>query len=620
MLGMVLAFLAGLPTPQDTATLDAPVYANEAYGVSLPRPFPDWVFEPGVGPQTTTVIFHPRAAPLRDQLWGALILATFPGQIPLRQLVESRLESTWRRRLGRSFALEASDSVTVAGLPAMRTLFSGAIDHVVLDVEEYAIARGGDLIVLQLRYPRGLPRDSIEAGYRRVVAGLRIRGGAPYGPTPPPAPAESVALAGVVPRTAWQAVAYHALVRYDADEVRADFAVKVNLVNWGASPADSVAVWVWPAFAVDSIRGDTALLASRTSGSISWVRLPDAAPPQGGAVLTVFFHVSAGDHALPAGLMQLTAAGAFATVDWLPRVQPSLDSAFQFVRTPRASVTLSFDLPDEWRAVAVGRLTSDGTALGRRHMTWSADQVATSGAAFALGPYRIVARPEGGIGVSVWLGPEDSSSSAAIDSLAAVVRTAWDFCSRAFGRLPMDEINVVETGIPVDRGFAGLLLVGRLATFGTDTTYAAAFRLRTGEITRELARTWWGNSAAAAGPGSAWITEAIPAWAGVAIRGVVEGDSVRQRLVGEADSAWHGLPREVDLPLGGAPVSASTDELLRTKGVAAIEAARRAAGDARFREALLTLAVEHRNASITLPDVLAGLGPASAAALRSFLF
>ena len=47
-------------------------------------------------------------------------------------------------------------------------------NHAVLDVEEYLVARGGDLILLQFRYPRGLPRDSIAAGYERVFDGIRM--------------------------------------------------------------------------------------------------------------------------------------------------------------------------------------------------------------------------------------------------------------------------------------------------------------------------------------------------------------------------------------------------------------------------------------------------------------
>ena len=621
MLGMVLAVLAGLPTPQDTATLDAPVYANEAYGVSLPRPFSDWVFEPGVGPQATTVIFHPRATALREQLWGALVLATFPGQVPLRQVVESRLETTWRRRLGRSYALEASDSVSVAGLPAMRTLVSGAIERVAVEVEEYTIARGGDLIVLQLRYPRGLSHDSIAAGYQRVVDGLRIRSGAP--PPPPPATGDGdIPTADVVPRTGWEAVAYGARVRYDADEVRADFAVRVDLANQGTAATDSVPVWVWPALTVDSVSGAVALQTAHTSPSVLWARLPDSVAPLGNASLTVFYHVTAADQQLLSPEARLSATGAVVAGDWLPRVQPVLDSASQFVQAPRPAITLDFDLPAEWRAVAPGRLTSDAPSMGRRRVTWRSDQVATSGASFVLGPYRIAARPEGDVGVSVWLAPADSPSIATIDSLAASVRTAWRLCARAFGRLPIGEIEVVETPEPGVRGYAGLLLIGHGAGAGAaaDAAVDAAYLPALGDLGRELARTWWGNSVAAAGAGSAWISEALPAWMGVAIRGVIEGDSVRQRLVGAADSMWHALPRDLDVPLSRVPVSLTSRDLLRTKGVAGIEAARSAAGDARFREGLLTLAIEHRNGSVALEDVLRALGPEAAAALRSFLF
>jgi hypothetical protein len=39
-----------------------------------------------------------------------------------------------------------------------------------------------------------------------------------------------------------------------------------------------------------------------------------------------------------------------------------------------------------------------------------------------------------------------------------------------------------------------------------------------------------------------------------------------------------------------------------------------------FREALLTLAVQHRNDWIELADVLAALGGSAAAALRTFLY
>jgi hypothetical protein len=620
MLGIALALLVSLSAPQDTATLDAPVYANEAYGVSVPRPFDDWVFEPGVGPQTTTVIFHPRAASLRDQLWGALILADFPAPVELRRVTDQREAATWRRLLGRTYALIAGDSLTVDGLPAIRTLMSGAINHVALDVEEYTIARDSDLIILQLRYPRGLPRDSIAAGYRRVIGGLRIRGApAPVAP-PPPALAESVARAGVVPRAPWEASAYDALVRYAAPEARADFAVRVDLVNTGPTPADSVAVWLWPVFTLDSVRGFGANLTLRSRGSVAWIRLRGAVQPQEATSLTVHYHAAGADRLLPAPLLALTQVSAYVATDWLPRVQPVQDSAGQFVQTARAGITLKFDLPEEWRAVAHGRLSSEGVSQGRRRMTWRAGDVWPALPAFALGPYRALTRPEPGVTVSVWLTPADSPSSAAVDSLATSVRTAWSFCSQAFGALPISEIHVVATDVPDVRGFAGLVFIGHPSGTARPSPASNPGLPDLPVLTRELARTWWGNSAVPAGAGSAWLVESFPAWAAAAAQGVLQGDTVRQRLVREAEAGWRALPSGRDVPLSLAPASGTSADLLRSKGVAAIEAARRAAGEARFREALLLLAVEHRNSWITLDDVLAALGSDAVAVLRAYLF
>jgi len=623
MLGIVLAVLASFPAPQDTATLDAPVYVNEAYGVSVPRPFDDWVFEPGEGPQTATVIFHPKAALLRDQLWGALVLTTFPGQVPLRQVADRRVEATWRRLLGPAFTLLADDSLAVSGLPAIRTLMSGVINHVALDVEEYTIARGGDLIVLQFRYPRGLPRDSIAEGFRRVIGGLTIRGAPAPRPQAAPAYGDSVARAGVVPRSPWQAVGYDALVRYDTARVRADFAVRVDLLNGGDSPVEWVPLWLWPALTLDSVRSSSTNLAPRTGGSVSWVRLPSAAMPQERTALTVFYHAAASGLPLPPELMGVSTVAAYAATDWLPKVQPVLDSAGQVAQSPRAPLTLRFDLPEGWRAVAQGRLTSELASLGRHRMTWRAEEVITAQAAFALGPYRVLTRRPGSVAVSVWSIPADSLSSAMVDSLAASVQAAWTFCSRAFGRLPIEEVNVATTDVPALRGFAGLLLMPRGAGMprppAASTAGPAVLPTR-GEWVREVARTWWGNSVAASGPASAWILEGFPAWAAVAARGVMQGDTVRQRLVREAEALWHAGAQGRDDPLSRIPVAWTSTDQLRTKGVAAVEAARRAVGEALFREGILSLAVEHRNTWITLADILAALGPDGVAVLRPFLF
>ena len=621
MLGIALALLVSLPAPQDTTTLDAPVYANEAYGVSLPRPFDDWVFEPGAGPRTTTVIFHPRTALLRDQLWGALILTTFPAPVALRRVTDQRVTGTWQRLLGRTYELLASDSLTVGGLPAIRTAMSGAINHVALDVEEYAIARDSDLIILQLRYPRGLPHDSIAAGYRRVVRGLRIRGA----PLPQPVASvdtgDSEGAVAVVPRSPFQALAYDALVRYDAPAASADMAVRMDLVNGGETPGDSLPIRLWPAFTLDSVRGPTSTLVLRSGGAVSWVHLPGAVDPQGTTYLTIFMHIASGGRPLPPRMLSLTPRSAYLAADWLPRVQPLLDSTGQAAPAPRAATTLRFDLPEDWHALAQGHLATDAVSMGRRLTTWRSEDVAPSTAAFAIGPYRAMTRRGSGLTVSVWLAPDDSLTSGFVDSLADSIRATWDFCGRAFGRLPIAEMNVVAAGLPEARGFVGLLIVGHPANApvaSPDSTSGSP--LRYAALAREVARSWWGNSVAASGPGSAWILESFPAWTAVASLGVLEGDTVRQRLVREAEADWRSLPDSGSTALSVAPVSDASTPLLRTKGVAAIEALRRAVGEAKFREGLLSLAVEHRNGRVTLDDVLAAFGDAGAAVLRPYLY
>jgi len=105
------------------------------------------------------VIFHPRDVSLRDQLWGALVLTTFNRDVPLGQVADQRILTSWQPTLGPSFALLARDSISVQGLPAIHVVMGGSIERAVLDVEEYLIARGGDLILLQVRYPRG-PRGT----------------------------------------------------------------------------------------------------------------------------------------------------------------------------------------------------------------------------------------------------------------------------------------------------------------------------------------------------------------------------------------------------------------------------------------------------------------------------
>jgi hypothetical protein len=621
MLGItLLAWVAALPPspspiPQDTGTVDAQVYENSAYGVSVPRPFADWVFEPGVGRRTTTVIFHPRGSPLREELWGALVLTAFPGRASLGQVADQRVQVAWRPQLGPSFALVSRDSLVVAGFPAIHVVMSGAINLVALDAEEYVIARARDLIVLQFRYPRGLPRDSVAAGYQRVLGGLRIdRTLAVAAPVPaPPRPAtafaDSVATSRQLPEAPWQVRAYDALVRYDTAQLRVDFMVRAELVNDGLAPADSVIVWLWPLFVLDSARTAAARLAPSTAGSVSRLRLPGTVRPQADAAVTFFYHATAdsGGGGLPPALVGLAPQAAYVATEWLPRVQPMVDSAGQVVETVRPRFVLRFDVPESWRAITPGRLTSDVTALGRRRLTWMTDDVVAAVPAFALGPYRAVLSRSAGLVVATWRMPSDTVPSS--DSMAASVRAAWVFCSRAFGRLPIEEVNVVLSDLLGTRGFAGVVLVGRAA--GASSRDA---------LFREVARSWWGNSVAAAGPGAGWLAEGLPAWSAIAARGALDGDTVRQRLVRQAEAAWHATEPGADLPLALAGTGADRNGLFRSKGVAALEAARRAAGEVNFREAILSIALEHRNGWITLDDLLAALGLDAQAVLRPFLY
>ncbi len=615
---------ASLQLPQDTGTVVAPAYENAAFGISLPRPFDDWVFEPGADRQTTTVIFHPRDLPLRGQLWGALILTTFRARVPLGLAVDQRVQETWRPRLGPAFQLVSRDSLLVGGLAAIHVVMSGEMDQVALDVEEFAITRGRDLILLQFHYPRTLPRDSLAAGYRRVLEGLRVRGAvATPAPPAPRAVAPSVTTPRELPWSVWQARSYDALVRYDTAGPRADFTVQVNLLNDGPVPAESVTVWLWPVLRFDSARSSGGPLEGQGSARMGVVRfrLSSEVQPQDSITVTLSYHVSAESAPeLPPSDIGLAADGAYLVTDWLPRVQPLVDSAGQLVRNERPRFTTRFDVPDGWRAVAPGRLTTEVVAAGRRRVTWTTEQVTPDIPAFALGPYQVRARREGGIPIAIWVSPRDDSlDEGAVDTLIAAVRSGWTFCSRAFGRLPISEVSVVSADVPGIRGFAGLLLMGR-GTIPEAADSASRLGRWRGYLYGEIARTWWGGSVEVAGPGSAWLAEALPAWSAVAARAALEGDTVRQRLLRQEAAAWRADTGASSPPLSTLRLGDPRTSLFRLKGVAALEAARRAAGEARFREAILSFALEHRNGWATWDDLLAALGPDAVPALRPFLY
>ena len=173
----MLVLALALALQQEAQVLSVPAWQDSALAVTLPRPFNDWVFSPDRSRGTVTVIFQPTSGSLSDQLWGALVLTPWEGPLRIGEVADRRVSQTWRPQLGSSFALRSRDSLQVDGFPAIRVVMSGVVSHAVLEVEEYLVARGKDLVLLQFRYPRGLPRDSIAAGYGRTLSGLSLRTG-----------------------------------------------------------------------------------------------------------------------------------------------------------------------------------------------------------------------------------------------------------------------------------------------------------------------------------------------------------------------------------------------------------------------------------------------------------
>ncbi len=567
--------------------VDVPVYRDAAFGVAIPRPFPDWVFSPGGTRGTITVLFHPRDASLREQLWGALVLISFDGPVPLGEIADQRVRTTWQPALGRTFDVLTRDSITVAGLPAIHVVMGGAVNHLALDVEEYFIARGHDLVILQFRYPRGLPRDSVAAGYQRVFEGLEIRASPqsrPPRPAPaaaPPPPAEAARLEAAANRalagSPWRARAYEALVRFDPAVPRVDFAVRVEIVNDDVRPRDSLALALgWP-FDLDGIRTAAGRpLAARTAGAVTRVRLPQPVGPQGASAVTIAYHVVALEGV--AGGLAVSGDRVRGVADWFPRVAPWADSLERPLDAPRPHYTLRFDLPVGFAAVASGRLAADFVASGRRRVTWVVPGAPSPQPAFVIGRLRRIAVRSGPLlTLRVWSAVSDSALPAMrAAAMADVVNDAWTFFSTSFGRLADEEADLVLADVRHPGAAGGAL-------FADPAAPDDSLRLA-------VARAWWGSAVRFAGPGADWLAEALPSWSVVLLRAARDGDSTRQRLVREAEEARRPL--------------------------ASVEAARRAIGDAAFRVALRGYFLEHRRMAGTLADLQALLGPAGAAALQ----
>jgi hypothetical protein len=420
---MFIALALAFAVQQEPAVLDAPAWQDSTWRVVLPRPFDDWVFAPATSRGTTTVIFQPRAGRVSDQLWGALVLTRWGAPVPLDSVAQRRLQSQWRPTLGPSFALLARDSMDVAGFPCIHLVVTGSIQRAVLDVEEFLIARDRDLVVLQLRYPRGVDRDSIATGYHRTVDGLRL-GGAP-----------------------------------------------------GRPPA---------------------------------------------------------------------ASGR-------PRIEFG---------------QLTFELPEELRAIAPGTLTADASSGGRRIMRWRPLVGDPDTTLFAVGRYHLETQRVGRLTLRIWREDTgDTSVTRATDTVVAQFAHDFGIYWRDFGPVPLAEVTVVETPGRETSGGGGAVFLG------ADATHVV--------LARELSRTWWG--------------------------GLVRADSGTSVLV------------TVALPLFAARLATGDSSLANDARLRVLDDAARLAGAARFREAIRTFVEESRSDAVATARFLDILGADAAAMARQLI-
>jgi hypothetical protein len=160
------------------------------------------------------------------------------------------------------------------------------------------------------------------------------------------------------------------------------------------------------------------------------------------------------------------------------------------------------------------------------------------------------------------------------------------------------ELNVV-VGAARDRGLTGFIML-------TDSSADDAL-----VVYREVARTWWGGAVRATGDG-AWLETALPVWSALSSGSV--GLTVQ-----DAERAWRRM--SADRPLAQLePASQEELDLLVAKGVMAIEALRSVAGNARFRELIRMLTMDHRGHSLSLQDVMRSLAEPGRARLQEFLY
>jgi hypothetical protein len=466
---------------------------------------------------------------------------------------------------------------------------SGAVNRLAVDVEEYFIARGTDLVILQFRYPRGLPRDSIAAGYQHAFDGLEIRrtesAAAPLAVVAAPATeaerderAENRRLAG----SSWRPRAYEALVRFDPAVARVDFSVRIEVVNDDVRSRDSLAIVVRRPFRLDGARSATGQPLTIGDQAAPTVRLPQPVAPQAATAITVMFHLTAAAaSADSAAALVVSGAGVRCFSDWLPMVAAWADSAGRALPPLVARLTVRFDLPEDFTAISAGRLAADFTAGDRRRVTWLTEDNSPAVPAFVVGKLRRVAmRTTPELTIRVWAPEPDSARAAATaGALVETARDAWAFYSQAFGRLTVEDVDIALSDVPEARAAGATLFLSPAAP--ADSVRVA------------VARIWWGETVRFAGSGARWLADALSAWSVFQLRAATEGDSVRQRLVRAAES--------------------------RREPVAALEAARRAIGDARFRTAVRAFFLEHRRTPATTADFQALLGVAGSSALAPII-
>jgi hypothetical protein len=353
---------------------------------------------------------------------------------------------------------------------------------------------------------------------------------------------------------------------------------RLEAVNEDVRARDTLVVALRGRLTIDSVRGATGRVFAGATGPLVTLLLPQPVEALAPTAVTVFYRLPDSGREMRAPGARATDAGH--TVDWLPILEPRVDSAGFALPKRVVRRSARFDLPTGFTAVTAGRLAVDFTANGRRQMAWVTDDDPADASGFVVGRLqRVLLRPGPLVSIRVWLDPALGATvqEGRSGEIADAVLEAWTFYTRAFGRVAYEDAEVV------------LGEVGQAAVAGA-TLFLSPFTTR--EAVREsVARVWWGQTVWFAGSGAEWLVRALPRWSALALTAALDGDSVRQRIVRESEAE------------GGE--------------VSALEAARRAAGDSRFRAALREFFLNYRHRSASLADLRAAIGAEGSGALPS---